>query len=120
METHTDVDVRARFRLDAAPTGRTPRHSARPPRQSMSPAIPTSYCAICSRAARTCEDAVEFYNGQRSDSAEHSDRHPVTVEFMIFVVSALTSAKVREVVNELDRRDPLHHLEPELIFAAQP
>jgi hypothetical protein len=39
--------------------------------------------------------------------AERSDRHAVTVEFMIFVISALTC-------------DPLHHLEPELIFAAQP
>ena len=39
---------------------------------------------------------------------------------MIFVVSALAGAKVREIMNELDRRDPLHHLEPELIFAAQP
>ena len=39
---------------------------------------------------------------------------------MIFVISALTGAKVREIMDELDRRDPLHHLEPELIFAAQP
>ena len=34
---------------------------------------------------------------------------------MIFIRSALTSAKVREIMNELDRCDPLHHLEPELI-----
>ena len=71
----------------------------------------------------------EFYNQlpdlQRQLSngppqQKHSDRHPVTVEFMIFVVSALTSAKVREIVNELDCCDPFHHFEPELIFAAQP
>ena len=31
---------------------------------------------------------------------------------MIFVVSALTSAKVREIVNELDCCDPFHHFEP--------
>jgi hypothetical protein len=37
---------------------------------------------------------------------------------MIFVTSALTGAKVREIMNELDRRDPLHHLESKLIFAA--
>lgn len=34
---------------------------------------------------------------------------------MIFVISALAGAKVREIMNELDRRDPLHHLESELI-----
>ena len=39
---------------------------------------------------------------------------------MIFVISALTGAEVREIMNELDRRDPLHHLEPKLVFAAQP
>jgi hypothetical protein len=53
-------------------------------------------------------------------SAKRSDRHPVTVEFMIFVVPALTSAKVHEIMNELDSRDPFHHLEPKFIFAAQP
>jgi hypothetical protein len=56
----------------------------------------------------------------RFASAERLDRHPVTVEFMIFVVSALTSAKVRKVMNELDCCDPLHHLEAELILTAQP
>jgi hypothetical protein len=53
-------------------------------------------------------------------AAENSDRHPVTVEFMIFVISALTSAKICKIMNELDRGDPFHHLKPELIFAAQP
>ncbi len=48
----------------------------------------------------------------------HSDRHAVTVEFMIFVISALPSAKVPEIMNELDRCDLLHHPESELIFAA--
>jgi hypothetical protein len=53
-------------------------------------------------------------------AAEYSDRHPVTVELMIFVISALTSAKVCKIMNELDRGDPFHHLKAELIFAAQP
>src|ERR1700688_4322434 len=52
--------------------------------------------------------------------AEHSDWHPVTVEFMIFVISTLTSTKVRKIMNELDCCDPLYHLETEFIFAAQP
>jgi hypothetical protein len=39
---------------------------------------------------------------------------------MIFVVAALTSAKVYKIMDELDCRDPFHHLEPKLIFAAQP
>ena len=50
--------------------------------------------------------------------AAHSDRHPVTVEFMVLVISALTGAKVGEVMDELDRRDPLYHLEAKFIFAA--
>ena len=39
---------------------------------------------------------------------------------MIFVIPALTSAKVREIMNELDCCDPLHHLESKLIFTAEP
>jgi hypothetical protein len=39
---------------------------------------------------------------------------------MIFVIAALTSAKVGEIMDELDSRDPFHHLEPKFIFAAQP
>src|SRR6185437_9399692 len=49
-----------------------------------------------------------------------SDRHPVTVEFMILIVSALACAQICEVMNEFNCRDPLHHLEPELVFTAQP
>jgi hypothetical protein len=30
---------------------------------------------------------------------------------MIFVIAALTGARVSEIVDELDRRDPLDHLE---------
>ena len=56
----------------------------------------------------------------RSRAAEYSDRHPVTVEFMIFVIATLTSAKVCKITNELDSCDPFHHLKAELIFAAQP
>jgi len=37
---------------------------------------------------------------------------------MIFIISALTSAEIREIVNELDCCDPLHHLEPELMNSA--
>jgi hypothetical protein len=37
---------------------------------------------------------------------------------VIFVIAALAGAKVREVMNKLDRRDPFHHFEPQLIFAA--
>jgi len=46
------------------------------------------------------------------------DWHPITVEFMIFVVAALAGAKVGEVMNELDCRDPFHHLESQLVLAA--
>ena len=37
---------------------------------------------------------------------------------MIFVIAALGGAKVGEIVHELDRRDPLDHLEA--CLAAQP
>jgi hypothetical protein len=57
---------------------------------------------------------------RRTNSSDNSDRHPVAVEFMIFVISALTGAKVGEIMNELDCCDPFHHLETEFIFAAQP
>src|SRR6185437_6925300 len=48
------------------------------------------------------------------------NRHPVTVEFMIFIIAALTSAKVGKITDKLDCRDPFHHLEPKFIFTAQP
>jgi hypothetical protein len=40
-----------------------------------------------------------------------SNRHTVSIELMIFVIAALTGARVSEIVDELDRRDPLDHLE---------
>ena len=49
-----------------------------------------------------------------------SDRRSIAVELVILVVAALASAEVGEVVHELDGRDPLHHLEAELVFAPQP
>jgi hypothetical protein len=39
---------------------------------------------------------------------------------MIFVIAALRSAKVYEIMDELDCCDPLHHFESRLIFATQP
>jgi hypothetical protein len=49
-----------------------------------------------------------------------SNRHAVSIEFVILVIATLAGAEVREIVDELDRRDPLDHLEPELVFTAQP
>ena len=60
---------------------------------------------------------VEFYN-QLSERCR-LDWHPKTVKFMIFVVAALAGAEIREIMNEFDRRDPFHHLEAKLVFAAQ-
>src|SRR6185312_4968561 len=53
-------------------------------------------------------------------SVDRSDRHPIAVELVILVIASLTGAKVRKVMDELNRRYPLHHLEPELILATQP
>ena len=80
--------------------------------------IPTHRRMLARATHPTLVAVMCFSNGPPQQ--KHLDWHPVTVEFMIFVISALTSAKVREIMNELDRCDPLHHLEPELIFAAQP
>ena len=38
---------------------------------------------------------------------------------MVFVIAALASAEMGEVVNELDRRYPFDHLEAELVLATQ-
>src|SRR5262245_14705366 len=47
------------------------------------------------------------------------NRHPISVEFMVLVVAALTPADAREVIHKLDRPDPLYLLEAQLILAAQ-
>ena len=49
-----------------------------------------------------------------------SDRHPVAIELVVLVVAALSGAEVPEVVQELYGRKPLHHLEAQLVLAAQP
>ena len=48
---------------------------------------------------------------ERSMECERSNRHTVSIELVIFVIAALTGAQVSEIVDELDRRDPLDHLE---------
>jgi hypothetical protein len=48
-----------------------------------------------------------------------SNRFPITVELMILVVAALTGPKMGKVVDELDRGNPFHLLETELIFTPQ-
>jgi hypothetical protein len=48
-----------------------------------------------------------------------SNRFPIAVELMILVVAALTGPKMGEVVDELDRGNPFHLLETELIFTPQ-
>jgi hypothetical protein len=40
-----------------------------------------------------------------------SDRYTVSIELMIFVIATLAGAQVSEIMHELDRRDPLDHLE---------
>ena len=48
------------------------------------------------------------------------DRHPVAIEFVVFVVTTFAGTEISKVVHELDGRDPLHHLETEFVLAAQP
>jgi hypothetical protein len=40
-----------------------------------------------------------------------SDRHPIAIEFVILIIAALARAEIGEIRGELDRRDPLDHLE---------
>ena len=40
-----------------------------------------------------------------------SNWHPVTIELMILVVATLASAQMSEIMDELDSRNPLDHLE---------
>src|SRR6185437_7296104 len=49
-----------------------------------------------------------------------SNRHSISIELMILVVTALAGAEVRVLMHELDGLDPLHHLEAELVLTAQP
>ena len=87
-------------------------------RSTASPSHFPNWCVQCGSRGGSSDQCPHPPLAVRA--AEYSDRHPVTVEFMIFVISALTSAKVCKIMNELDRGDPFHHLEAELIFAAQP
>jgi len=60
--------------------------------------------------------AVDHRKGQSQPlddirNCDASNRHTISIELMIFVVAALAGAKVGEIVDKLDRRDPLDHLE---------
>jgi hypothetical protein len=52
--------------------------------------------------------------------APASNRHAIPVELVIFVITTIAGAEVGEIVHELDRRDPLDHLEAQLVLATQP
>ena len=49
-----------------------------------------------------------------------SDRHAVTVEFVVLVVAPLARPKVGEIRDELDRFDPLDVLEAQFVLAPKP
>lgn len=51
--------------------------------------------------------------------AQASNRHTVSIEFMIFVIPALAGSQVCEIVDELYGFDPFDHLEAQLILASQ-
>src|SRR6185436_17603687 len=53
-------------------------------------------------------------------SKARSDRLAVAVELVILVVAPLACPEVSEVAHEFDRCNPLHHLEAQLVLAAQP
>ena len=56
--------------------------------------------------------------GYYGDRKKRSNRHPVAVEFVVLIVAAVAGAEIGEVVDELDCRDPLYHLETQLVLAA--
>ena len=49
-----------------------------------------------------------------------SDRHPITVELVVFVVSALSEPEVGETFHELDRFNLFDLLETDLVLISQP
>ena len=55
---------------------------------------------------------LDGWNFREPQDPKFSDRHSIAVEFMIFVISALAGAEVREIMDELNRGNPFHHLEP--------
>jgi len=67
---------------------------------------------------RASHQQEQWYRDQRRggqhalDIVERaSDRHPITIEFVVLVIAALASTEVGEVVNELDGFDPFDHFE---------
>src|SRR5262249_5343183 len=48
-----------------------------------------------------------------------SDRHAVSINLVVIIVTALARPKVGVVVHELDCGEPLHHPEAQLVLAAQ-
>src|SRR5215469_1232229 len=49
-----------------------------------------------------------------------SDRHPVTVEFVVLVVAPLAGSEVGEIRDEIDGFDPLDVFEAQFVLAAKP
>jgi hypothetical protein len=49
-----------------------------------------------------------------------SDWHPIPLELVVLVVSALSEPEVGETIHELDRFDPLDLLEADLALISQP
>src|SRR5262249_14822126 len=60
------------------------------------------------------------YRGALVADGLPSDGHAVAEILMVFVVAALSRAKMGEALDELDGLDPLDHLEAQLEFVAQP
>ena len=62
---------------------------------------------------------IHYHAAVRTSSLRgaSSDRHAVAEEFVIFVVAPFTGAKVGIVMHELNGRDPLDHLETDLVLA---
>ena len=69
----------------------------------------------------TCVAAITAENGLPRLPTRHlSDRHPVTVEFVVLVETALALSDLGEICNKLDRFDPFDLLEAQFVLAAKP
>lgn len=49
-----------------------------------------------------------------------SNRHVISIEFVIFVIAALAGTQVGKIMYKLDGSDPFNHLEAQLVLASQP
>lgn len=81
-------------------------------------AATTSRFLACARAAAEARDVVNEKARHAVACRVDSHRHAIAEELLVFVISALAGAQLREALDELNGLDPLHLFEPKLALVA--